>query len=271
MAESLRIRHEEYEDNYDYSIIRRVPVIIKLNIRNFKRFAHNLEQPFSEEFLDVMANTMLYTITNIQDAIFGYQQQDEIIFILRNDKLLDQEPWYQNNIQKISSIVSSLATIGFYKSQNLFSENLSLTGDPVFSAKVFAVPYVTEAINYLIWKQRSCIRQAISCAAYYELSDKFGKLTASRILKEASYEEKESLLMQHCGIDFVNYYPTSLFRGVAAYKSPVVISTKGGDVNRNKWKLNYEVPDFIEDKEFLSIILDTGIDIFRAPNNESVL
>lgn len=262
MTDTLKERQEEYESNYRFTITRRMPIIIRVNLRNYKRLTQNLKKPYSEEFAEIMANAMLYTITEIQDAIFGYYYQDEIIFILRNDKKNDYEPWYQNDIQKITSIVSSLMTIGFYRSREVFNEELNISSEGVFSVKIFGMPYIAETINNLIWHQQSCMKFAISCATLKELDNKFGRKTAMKFLQDTTYEEKKELLSQHCGIEFEEYYPKSFIYGVASYKVPT-ISKNSGDT-RNKWTLNYNIPNFLEDKDFLYNILTNGIDVFRA-------
>jgi tRNA(His) 5'-end guanylyltransferase len=259
MTDTLRLRQENYEDAYRFTITKRLPIIVRVKLRNYKRLTQRLDKPFSKEFSEVMANTMLYTIQRIQDAIFGYYYYDQVVFVLRNDRGLDYEPWNQNDIQKMASIISSLMTIGFYKSIELFGKNLNIVGEGVFSAKTFALPYLTEVINNLIWHQRGCMKRAISGYSLNELSDKLGYDTAASILQEKSFEDKKELLLQHCGIDFIDDYPATSTLGVATYKIPTMVSNK----TRNKWTIS-NVPDFLEDKDFLHNLLSTGIDVFRA-------
>ena len=225
MSSDFYLRHEEYERSYDYTIMKRVPIIIRAEIRNYKKLSQNFKKPYCSEFHEVMANAMLYTITEIQDAVFGYQHNGEMTFVLRNDKEFDYEPWNQNNIQKIVSVVSSLLTLGFYKSVELFGEDLNISGAGIFRVKVFAVPYLTEAINNLILRQQECIRLAISAAAIKELGDKLGVKTAMRILQDSNRDEKKDLLLHHCGIDFDEYYPNSFTKGIATYKVPFLVET----------------------------------------------
>jgi tRNA(His) 5'-end guanylyltransferase len=265
---SLRERQEEYESKYDSLIIKRLPIVIRAELRNLKRLTQNLSKPYCSEFSDIMANSMLYTIVEIQDAVFGFQHGGEITFVLRNDKSLEHEPWYQNNIQKIVSTVSGLLTAGFYRYVDIIDvdEDINLVGDAIFHAKAFGLPYIAEVVNNLIWRQQLGIRKAISEAAFVELEDKFGRRTAAKILNGKSDEEKSELLLRHCGINFYEYYPLALYRGIAAYKVPKIVPTRGGSVTRNKWTLNDNIPSFVEDKDFVSNILINGLDVFRAPD-----
>lgn len=266
MTHSLSERQERYESDYDYTILSRIPVIIRCTIRNYKRLAQRLEEPFCADFSETMAHTMLYTITNIPDAVFGYNQNEEITFVLRNDLILDSVPWHGNNIQKISSTVSSLVTLGFYKSAKLFGDELDLVGDAVFSVKVFAAPSIIEAFNYLIWRQGTCMKNAINSASFIELSDKLGKGPASGLLKDKDYKEKAELLLQHCGKDIREDYPIPFLRGVGVYKIPVIVPTRNGSANRNKWYIDSNLPNFVEENDFILNILNTGLDIYRGPD-----
>lgn len=266
MTDSLRERQEEYENVYNLTITKRLPIVIRVRLRNYKRLSQNFNRPYCENFFEIMANTMLYIITGIQDAVFGYHYCDEIILILRNDKEFNYEPWYQNNIQKIVSIVSSTAAVGFIKMKELFGDDIDIIGDGIFSAKIFSLPYITEVINYFIWHQRACKKNAIHNSAFFELEEKFGKKAAIKFLQDKTYEEKLELLLRHCGVDFNDYYPNFFTKGIAAHKIPIIVDTKDGGINKNKWTLNYEIPDFLDDKDFLFNILTNGVDVFRADN-----
>jgi tRNA(His) 5'-end guanylyltransferase len=264
MTDTLRERQGEYENSYNIHITKRLPIIVRVTLRNSKKLTQDIDGSFNREFSDVMANAMLYTITEIQDAIFGYHYRDQMIFVLRNDFDHDHEPWYQNNLQNICSVVSSLSSVGFHRSRELFGDEMSIVGDGVFKSKVFPLPYINEVMNYLISHQQRCMKYAVSCAANEELTDKFGAKTAEKFLANKKYEEKVDLLLHHCGIDFEDFYPSYFVRGIAAYKVPTIISTKKGGESKNKWTLNYNIPDFIDNKEFLYNILTNGVDVFRA-------
>jgi len=261
MSDSIGERHKDYENATDYCLMKRVPVIVRADGKGFTKLTRNLARP-SYDFLHVMANTMLYCIKEMQGAVFGYTQSDEITFILKNDQSLDSAPWFQNRIQKISSATAAMATKGFERSLQTLDKNLDLVGDALFDARAFAVPTIGEAANNLIWRQQDCQRNAVSMAAQGGLVKKLGDKQALRLLHGRSTEERKKLLLEKCGVDFDDYYQPAFRKGVAAYRVPTVV--KDG-VSRNKWILNFDLPFFVEDKDFLYNILINGHDIFRAP------
>ena len=261
MTHSLGERQGEYESVYDLTMMRRVPIVIRTTLHKYKRLTQGLDKPFSLEFSDVMMQTLMYTISQIQDAVFGYYHNDEISIILKNDNGLDCEPWNGNNIQKIASTVASYCTSGFTRSADIF--DVDVTGDAVFKVKVWSVPTIAEASNYLISRQGSCIKNAINSSCGLELEDKFGRHKAAELFKNKTYEEKKEMLLRYCGIDFFDYYHSMFIYGGAVYKVPVIVSNKDP---RNKWFADDEIPNFIKDRDFVAAIIANGADVFRAPD-----
>jgi tRNA(His) 5'-end guanylyltransferase len=264
MTQTLRERQEDHEVPTDFVLLKKIPVIIRITIKNYKRIAPGLKRPYCVQFSDIMSQTMLYILTSIQDAVFGYCHNDEITLVLRNDLEHDQVPWCNNNLQKMVGTVASLATLGFYRSKDLFANELELGADALFDVKVFNVPKVYEAVNNIILRQSYCMKQAINDASLYLLEEKFGRAHAVHLLKDKSYDDKQKMLLRHFGIDFLDYYPGSFLRGIAVYKKPTLVPTRSGSTNRNKWYIDDDIPNFVEDKDFVFNIINTGSDVFRA-------
>lgn len=267
--DSLKERMEYYENNCNSSIMIKLPVIVRCSIRSFSRLIRNLPKPYSIDFEQVMAKTMLYSIMEMQGAVFGYVHSNEITFILKNDQSFEAEPWYQNCIQKIASVSASLCTRGFDRAAGL-DNKLDLIGDAIFDTKVFPLPYVSEVVNNLIWRQHHCGRFAISSTSQYELSQKFGARTATKLLDNRTFQEKKEMLLDHCGIDYEEFYSSSFRKGMAAYKTPTLISLKDDVISKNKWILDDDLPFFQEDKDFIYNILINGFDVYRAPEEDLI-
>jgi len=257
---TLRDRLQQYEESCEVELTKRLPLVIRSELRNYKKISQNLEKPYCPELSEIMANAMLYSIVEIQDAVFGFCHSGECSFILRNDMTQDYSPWLQNNVQNIISTVSSLMTIGFYKYHKLCYEELSLSGDPIFKTKIFPLPSISEATNYVLWRQMTGMSNSVSEAAAYELEGKFGRDTAIKMMNGTSAADKADLLLHHCGIDFYENYPPSFVNGIAAFKVPQIV----GGSSKNKWHLEFDVPEFVDDKTFVSNILVNGRQLFKA-------
>ncbi len=257
-------RFKLYEDNYDFQLMRRVPVIIRCDGKNFSRLTRKVEKPFDSILTDCMINTMFESIKEMEGALFGYQQSDEITFVLRNDQSNESLPWFKNRIQKIISTAASLATYSFNNYLNSLNIKPNLVGCALFDARVFTVPNNVEVLNNLIWRQQDCLRNAVASAAQTELKKKFGRKTALELLEKRNVKERIQLLKTECQIDFETKYPTSFRRGAAVYKVPTV---SGPDAtSRYKWVVSKEIPIFADDRNFIMNILNSGHDIFRLKN-----
>lgn len=259
---NLSSRQEEYQSVSDISLTKRLPVIIRCDGKNFSRVTRKAEKPYDPLIQDCMSKAMLFAVADMQGAVFAYTQSDEITFILRNDQSLDSEPWFQNRIQKISSIASSLVTYGFSKAFNELPKKPSLQGDLLFDTRVFVVPSIIEAVNNLIWRQKDCLRNAIALASQVELSVKVGKKNALNTLYKKSSKEKLEILRETCGVNFEEVYPAGFRYGVGAYKIPTIINKELATI-RNQWYTNWNLPFFLEEKDFIMNILLNGQDIIR--------
>ncbi len=256
MALTIKDRISSYEEASNHKLLSKLPVIIQINGRSFSKITSLLDKPFCNKFSDCISSTMLQLCMEVEGAVFGYQFNDEIVIIARNDQSSDTVPWYDNKIQKIVSISASVATLHF--SNLSHATDLNLMGDPIFLGSTYAVPTILEAIHVLISKQHQNLQVAIHSASFYELLKKYDKNTIKEMLSGLSMDEKVDLLSQECMIDF-NDYPMAFRRGIACYRAPKVVN----DVVKHKWVINKDLPIFTQDHSFLVNILKNGQDIFR--------
>lgn len=248
---TIKNRIDDYQQRFEFKLLPKLPVIISINGRAFSRITSLLDKPFDNKLNECLVYAMQKLLIDIDGSVFGYQFNDEIIIISKNDQTVESTPWYDNDIQKIVSCASSLAT-------NYFSEkstelNLILTNPSIFLTNVFTPPSYQEVVNYLIYKQYYNIQQSVYNACYYELLKTFDKPQIKELLTGATLEEKINLLKDHCNIDYNDYTPSYRF-GTACYRIPKLYD----GVVKNKWSINENLPLFAKDSENLLNILKTG-------------
>ncbi len=253
---------KQYEATADYELLRRVPLIIRVDGKNFSRLTRKMVKPFDPNMTECMVMTMQYMLNEIEGAVFAYQQSDEISIILRNDQSIDTEAWHANRLSKICSVAASLATLGFQKAIRAVSEPPMMVGDAIFDARAFPVPSLNEAMNYLIHRQQDCLRNSINLASQVHLSKKLGKKVAFDRLLGLKSSEKIELLFKECQVDFEDDLPSSYRLGVAIYRIPSITN----NVVRNKWQIRWDTGKFLENKEHYYSILQNGHDLLRAEN-----
>ena len=267
---TLGQRMKEYEAVNEFKLVNNMPVIIRLDGRAFHTFTKGFTKPFDFDFNNCMHYTMKRLCENIPNCVFGYTQSDEITLVLVNDFNPNSCAWFDNNLQKIASISASMATWIFNKSFLLaineydFQWRCSLTPQSceiqeehkqyverlrasafkgaMFDARVFTVPK-DEIINCLIWRQQDAIRNSIqSCGqAVYSHRELHGK----------SSKEILEMLAAEPVFKFVNWenQPTKFKYGSCCVKDDV--QEVNGAI-RTKWRVDYEIPVFTEDREYVN-------------------
>ena len=73
--------------------------------------------------MTTMQETMKFLCENIQGCVFGYTQSDEITLIPVDYKKLNSSAWFDYEVQKITSIAASMATMKFNQVFSKLVEN----------------------------------------------------------------------------------------------------------------------------------------------------
>lgn len=243
----LDVRMKKYEFVSRNYLTNKIPVIIRIDGRAFHTFTKGFNKPFDDLLSSVMAQTTEFLCRNIQNCVFGYTQSDEISLLLIDSKTIETSPWFDNCVQKIVSLSSSMTTLYFNRGfeKNMGSTNpLYLTSNQkgaTFDSRAFNIPK-EEVVNYFIWRQEDATRNSIQMLGQSNFSNKQ--------LQNKSCDNIQEMLFQEKGINW-NNLPTKNKRGVACYKIPTNISTENGNTIRNKFIVDYNIPIFTQDRNFI--------------------
>lgn len=268
--DSLGDRMKDYEDINRFKLARRSYTIIRVDGKAFHTYTKGLERPFDDQLIQDMDETAIYLCQNIMGAKFAYVQSDEISILLTDFGDIDTTAWFDNNVQKMSSIAASMATSRFNRLryanylngevlQNIPFEDAKLPAkDAEFDARVFQLPQRTEVFNYFIWRQQDTVRNSITSVAQSLYSHK-------ELMKKDSNQKQEMIFQK--GINW-NDYPAGKKRGRFIEKNVFINGDNFGrltefqigefDQVRTKWTV-VDCPTFTQDRNFLDI---------RVPVNE---
>ena len=255
---------ENYEKVSKTSLMRRVPVAIRLDGNNFHTFTRGFKKPFDEILIKSMQETMKYLCENIQGCVLGYTQSDEISLLLVDYKNLNSSAWFDYEVQKMCSISASMATMAFNKSftknaeefmtdcaasyemEGLYSngtEEWRLCGvylkaikkGAMFDARCFNIPK-EEVTNYFYWRQLDATRNSIQMVGQANFSHKE--------LQNKSSNDIQNMLLTQKDINW-NNMPIYQKRGSACIKYIESIDYPDGTTTkRNRWKIDNEIPIF---------------------------
>lgn len=183
----LDVRMKAYEQAFRYSLPVRMPVVIRLDGKAFHNLTRNCERPFDGVFRDCMVRATKATLGEMMNARLAYCQSDEVSILLVDYNKLDSEQWFSGIVQKIVSVSASAMTAHF---NHLWDGDLGL-----FDSRVFVIPE-RDIVNYFLWRQRDCMKNAVTMAAQSVFSD--------RELHGKHSGEKVNMLNQK-GIKFDDY------------------------------------------------------------------
>ena len=263
-------RMKEYYENIPKTkLMRRCPVVIRIDGRAFHTFTKGFNRPFDNILSQSMKETTKYLCENIQGSVLGYTQSDEISILLIDYATLETDAWFDYEAQKLCSISASMATLAFNKFfyENAYQvrpDNVRLP-DPeeaeykstlyramnkgaMFDARCFNIPK-EEVTNYFYSRQLDAMRNSIQMVGQANFSH--------RELQFKSTKQIISLLETHCGI---NWYSLPIWqqRGSACIKHKVSVDYPDGTyVLRNKWKIDNEIPIFKnEGREYIEKLIN---------------
>lgn len=264
---TLGTRMKEYEAVSKNYLMRRTPVVIRLDGKAFHTFTRGLNKPFDSDFVTMMQQTMLHLCENIQGCVLGYTQSDEITLVLVDYQNRDSCAWFDNQVQKIASISASMATLYFNRElsemlrdleEDLAAADYSLPQAhmyetnskkydkwydkeyrALFDSRVFNLPQY-EVINNLIWRQQDATRNSINSVAQ--------SLFSHKELQGISSKDLQNKMLTERDVNW-NDYPTHLKRGCCAIKD-----------SEGKWVLDVNIPIFTEDRDYIDrlIFLEDG-------------
>lgn len=244
-------RMKKYEYVTRYYLMCRTPVIVRIDGKAFHTFTKGMKKPFDNVFMKSMQDTMKYLCENVQGCVLGYCQSDEISLLIVDYENLESCAWFDNNLSKIISITSSMASLYFHKTfyKNMFKYCVGNNKDKdynnllvdksnslqFFDSRVFNLQK-EEVNNYFVWRQQDAIKNAIQMIgrAYFthkELENKNGKDIID--------------MLDNIKVNY-HSYSTSEKRGTCCIKTD-----KG-------WELDTEIPTFKDNKDYIEKLVYIG-------------
>ena len=217
---------KNYEEPYQIKLPRRMPLIIRVDGKNFHTLTRGSEKPFDARLIDAMQLTAIKLVKETGGCVFAYQQSDEISLLLHNYKRLGSMPWYDNELQKIVSVSASIAAVKFTE---IWGKEAH------FDSRAFVIPEA-EVANYFVWRQKDAERNSLSMLAQAHYSSKQLHLKKASDMHDMLHEK---------GVNW-NDLPTHIKRGTG-----VVRNDEYGP------KLDFEIPIFTQNREYIEDLLMT--------------
>jgi tRNA(His) 5'-end guanylyltransferase len=280
LKEEIGIRMKDfYEGVPKMKLMRRTPVIIRIDGKAFHTFTRGFERPFDDVLIKTMQETTRYLCENIQGCVLGYCQSDEISLVLVDYQTFHTSAWFDYEIQKMCSIAASMTTMAFNKNfvKNVeeFIENQknadydnaaerkktdkliavyknAVEMGGMFDARCFNIPR-EEVTNCIYWRQLDATRNSISMVGHANFSCKE--------LHNKSCNDVQDMLMTQKGINW-NNFPVYKKRGTCVIKEEYfheADSYNSVGTWRTHWIIDKNIPIFKgEGREYIEKLVMVG-------------
>lgn len=236
----LAKRMKDYESISKTKLMKRCPVICRIDGKAHHSFTRGFKRPFDEVYMKSMQETAKYLCENLQGVILSYQQSDEITLVFIDYEKLNTSPYFDYEVQKLCSIIASMATMAFNK---FFAKNVeefqnnygypnvncvkyvdligiylnAVNKGAMFDARVFNIPK-EEVTNCIYWRQLDASRNSIQMVGQANFSHKE--------LQNKSCNDVQDMLMTQKGINW-NDFPTYQKRGTCVIKEEYLTCING--------------------------------------------
>jgi len=274
-----------YEEIPKTRLMRRCPVICRLDGKAFHTFSRGFKRPFDDVLIKTMQETAKYLCENIQGCQLAYTQSDEISLLLIDYQRFETSAWFDYEIQKMVSISASMATLEFNRqfldNVNEWQSNCGLKEETdsdiieqlyklqdtyieaeykgaMFDARVFNIPR-EEVTNYFYWRQLDASRNSIQMVGQANFSH--------RELQHKSCNDIQDMLMSQKGINW-NDFTTYQKRGSCVVRNKVVLESddvtekcmlRDSKQGENNWIIDKNIPVFkCNGREYIEQFVNVG-------------
>lgn len=258
-SSSLSDRMKMYEKVNTSYLMRRNPIIIRLDGRAFHTFTKDIQKPFDYILMYSMQQTARALCESIQGCKLAYTQSDEISLLITDYDSIKTEAWFDYNVQKMVSLSASSATLffnTFFRDNVLDFLNTSNIEDAeeffrisnIYKNKIFKATFDSrvfsiqkdDVANYFIWRQEDATRNSIQMVAQANFSHKE--------IQNISCNELQNKLLIEKNINW-NNFSASEKRGTAIIRKNRVVNSEG--LIRKKWVIDYNTPIFKKERNYI--------------------
>lgn len=245
--DGLGDRMKRYEAIPKLALMRKTPVIVRVDGKAFHTLTKHLEKPVDQRFADCMTETAKYLCDHTPGCQLAYVQSDEISLLLHDYETVYTEPYFGNDQQKLVTTTAAQASVAFCAA-HMIALGAPPTKDlPTFDSRAFNLPR-EEVCNYFIWRQQDATRNSIQSLARAHFSH--------HSLQGLTSEQLQGKLLKEKGINW-NNCPTPQKRGVCLIRWEVTQTDDtslfpGAPVTRHVWQVDRDIPVFTADRGYVN-------------------
>lgn len=178
--------------------------------------------------------TCKYLAQHIMGCKLVYHQSDEISLLLTNYDKLTTQSWFDNNLQKVVSVSSSMATGMFNEEIRKAYPDKELA---TFDSRAWVLPH-DEVTNYFLWRQQDAAKNSVSMVSQAQFPHEYLQGLNGKQLQDKLFLER--------GMNW-NDLPVWQKRGACITKQ----SYLKGETQRSRWDVDMDTPIFSQNRDYI--------------------
>ena len=198
--DALGNKHKKFEQLNKQHLMPYLPIMVRVDGRAFHTFTKGLKRPYDFRLSMCMQDTAKTLLEEFNGHI-SYTQSDEISMILKGDS---DKQMFGGSVDKINSIISSTASVAFYKALLKYLPEKAENTIPVFDCRAFQYPTLGLYAENLMWREADATRNSLTMACHAHFDQK-------KLHKVNRMQQHE--LLNSIGINW-NDFPSFFKRGV---------------------------------------------------------
>lgn len=159
---SLGDRMKRYEESAHHVLVRRMPVLIRVDGRAFHTFTRGMPA-FDRRLMNAMVQSAEIVAYGMQGFKCAYVQSDEVTFLLTDYDTTETQGWFDYDHSKMVSISAAHMTSAFGKWYPGRS--------PMFDSRAFNIPR-EDVVNAFLWRAKDWERNSLQTFARQFFSHK---------------------------------------------------------------------------------------------------
>lgn len=222
-------RMKQYEAATRFVLPRRTYTVVRVDGKSFHTFLRHASKPWDQNVVWAMIETAKQLCRTLDGAVLAYTQSDEISVIMQDFENNGTQPWFGGVVQKMVSIAAATATSAFTAEYSQRTDPGDWPTPALFDARVFTIPDVVEVANYLVWRQRDCVRNSVLTLAQSVFSHREMQGKNVGVLREELLHDK--------GLDWEKDVALHLRQGIQVVKENYDATPDDGDplTLRTRW------------------------------------
>lgn len=187
---TLAERIKAYEGVSSIRLDRNMPVIIRVDGKNFSKYTKKFNKPFDDLLVHAMQHCAKKVSEELQSFQLAYHQSDEISFLVWNRGKENSDIAFGGKVNKINSLCASYMAGYFNKFMSDYADKNLSKQLAFFDCRCFNIP-LSDVSNYFLHRAKDWERNSVTMLGRHYFSHKEMHGKNRNEIKSRLFSEKD--------------------------------------------------------------------------------